>query len=319
MAYRIDTDEGVRTAIRRCAGEQLDLAVGELTERIDDDPVDAVHSARKAVKKERSLLRLARGAMSRDQRRRENAALREAAGGLSTARDAEAMLDTLDALSERYVGQLPESAFQQIRVRLEERRDRERARLAGSSAAGRAVDQLDAVRARQPEWKLSGGGWDAIEPGLLRTYRDGRALFSRARSERSFTAWHDWRKRVKDLWYEQRLLAPVAGPVVKGQVKDAHRLADLLGDDHDLGVLKATLQGEPMTPPVDLDAVIGLIDHRRRELQTKALHLGARIYHESPKRFARRMRSSWKAGRAHARATREQRPAEIPDTVRAPA
>ena len=46
---------------------------------MSDDPVKAVHTARKAVKKERSLLRLARGAMSRKQRRRENHALRDAA------------------------------------------------------------------------------------------------------------------------------------------------------------------------------------------------------------------------------------------------
>jgi hypothetical protein len=46
-----------------------------------------VHNARKAIKKERSLLRLARGAMPSEQRRRENAALREAARRLSTARD----------------------------------------------------------------------------------------------------------------------------------------------------------------------------------------------------------------------------------------
>jgi len=63
MAYRFENDESVRDGFVRCAAEQLDKACTELSARIGDDPVDAVHSARKAVKKERSLLRLARGSM----------------------------------------------------------------------------------------------------------------------------------------------------------------------------------------------------------------------------------------------------------------
>jgi CHAD domain-containing protein len=317
MAYRFENDEGVRTGILRCAGEQLESAVIELTERIDDDPVEAVHSARKAVKKERALLRLVRGSMSAEQRRRENAALRHAAQGLSTARDAEAMIDTLDQLSKRYAGQLPETTFRQIRARLEQQRDRERAELIGSSLGARAAEEFDAVRARSAGWTLSRGGWRAVEQGLRRSYRDGRALFSEAQSQPAFAEWHTWRKRVKDLWYQERLLATVAGPAVTGQVKDAHRLADALGDEHDLGVLRASLHGDQMTPPVDLDGVIELIDYRRHELQTEAIHLGSRVYVESPKRFIWRMRSSWEAGRALARAAYEQDPAELAHAGRA--
>ncbi len=317
MAYRFQSDEAVRAAILRCAGEQLDQAMRELTERVDSDPVEAVHSARKAIKKERSLLRLSRGTMDRKQRRRENGALRHAARGLSTARDGEAMLETLEGLSARYVGQLPETTFRQIRGQLEQRRDRERRELLGSAVADRAADELHAVRVRQDEWTLSSDGWKAIEDGLRRSYRDGRELFGRARSQSSFAGWHEWRKRVKDLWYQERLLASIAGPAVKGQASEAHALADVLGDEHDLGVLKGALQSERMAPPVDLDAVIELIDLRRHDLRTEALHLGARIYSERPKRFIRRTRRAWEAGCMIARARHEQKPAEIADAVRA--
>jgi CHAD domain-containing protein len=316
VPYRFQSDEAVRTAILRCAGEQLDEAMRELTENVDADPVEAVHSARKAIKKERSLLRLARGSMKRGQRRRENVALRDAARGLSTARDAEARLETLNALSKRYIGQLPEATFHQIRERLEHRRDAERSQLIGSPVAGEAADALHAVRSRQPEWRLARGGWEAVELGLWRSYRDGREAFSRARSHPASADWHGWRKRVKDLWYQQRLLTPAGGPVLDGQAKDAHALADVLGDEHDLGVLKATLESEQMTPPVDLDAVIELIGHRRRELRGVAVRLGARIYAESPKRYTRRTRACWEAGRDEQRAVGERDPAEIADAVR---
>ena len=112
---------------------------------------------------------------------------------------------------------------------------------------------------------------------------------------------HEWRKRVKDLWYESRLLADVCGPSIAGQAKDAHALADLLGDEHDLAILDQRLaRGVPA--PVDVDGVRELIAHRRDELRAEALRIGARVYAEKPKAFRRRMRRVWRASRASARA-----------------
>lgn len=309
MAYRFGADEDVRDAIVRCAREQLDHAVSELSERIGEDPVAAVHEARKAVKKQRSLLRLSRGAMAPRQRRRENRASREAARGLSDARDADVMVQTLDQLAERYAGHLPESTFAAVSGRLQAGRDRQRARTTGSALDDRAVRELGGARLRVDDWTFRQGGWKAIEPGLIRSYRQGRTAWRRAQHEPSLEDLHAWRKRVKDLWYQQRLLAPICGPAAAGQAKDAHRLADLLGDDHDLGVLRQTLTGEPLDVAVDLIAVVRLIDHRREELQTQAIRLGGRVYAETPKAFRQRMRRCWKAGRAE----RRPRPGHPPD------
>jgi CHAD domain-containing protein len=317
MAYRFEADEGVQEAIVRCAREQLDHAVSKLSEGVDDDPVGAVHSARKAVKKERSLLRLARGAMPPKQRRRENRALRDAARGLSGARDADVMIQTVAQLSDRFAGQLPESAFVKIIEQLEHDRDARRGQSTGSAINSRAVQELGAVRRRVDDWQLTRGGWSAIESGLVRSYRDGRQALAAAQREPAPDALHAWRKRVKDLWYQERLLAPICGPAIGGQAKDAHRLTDLLGDDHDLGVLRDTLTDGQLGVAVDLGAVVSLIDHRRGELQTEAINIGARIYAEKPEAFRRRIRRSWNAGRAVADAPLEVNPAELAQATRA--
>lgn len=318
MAYKLEQDEDVRTGIRRSAQEQLDRAIRELSDRIGDDPVDAVHTARKAVKKERSLLRLARGTMPARQRRKENAALRDAARGLSTARDAEVMLATLDDLSHRYVGQLSETTFQEVRAEFERLRDEERRQLVGSALGSRAVQELADVRLRAEGWDLKRGGWRALEPGLARTYRDGRKAFARARSRRSATALHTARKRVKDLWSQERLLAPAAGPAVAGHGKDAHRLSDLLGDDHDLAVLRQALTSRRIQAAADIDAIVALIDHRRGELQQEIMSLGERVYAEPPRAFLKRMKRSWKAGRRGAKARRREDPRELAAATRTP-
>jgi CHAD domain-containing protein len=168
------------------------------------------------------------------------------------------------------------------------------------------------------DWILLRGGWKAIEGGLLRSYTRGRKAFARARRSRSTEDLHAWRKRAKDLWYHARLLEPICGPAVRGQAKDAHHLADLLGDDHDLALLRQELASHAMPVPVDLGAVVELLDHRRRELQTEAIALGERVYAESPKAFRRRMQRSWKAGRALAKAPHETQPAQLAAATRQP-
>ncbi len=313
--YRIEPDEPVSGEILRVATAQLDRAVDELTRGVEADPETAVHAARKAIKKERSLLRLTRGAIG-NRRRRENDALRHTARALSAARDAEALLATLDHLSKRYVGQLPEQTFEAIRAPLEDRRDQQREQLASSDLTARAAAELSAVRTRIADWKMTAGGWGALESGLLRSYRDGRAAFHRARDHRSGADWHQWRKRVKDLWYHERLLSAVAGPACVGQAKDAHRLADLLGDDHDLVVLRQALTAEASHAAVDLDAVLGLVAHRQQDLRRQALQLGARVYAEKPKLFVRRMRVMWRAGRGQVAVGADQHPAELAQATR---
>src|SRR5579862_9144980 len=152
MPYRLDSRESVEQGLRRCARDQLDSAIADLTEGVREDPVEAVHSARKALKKERSLLRLFRGALEPAERQRENDALRHAARLLSAARDAEVTIQALDELSDRFAGQVPQRTFTTIRKQLTAERDPARARLLDSGLTGEVADELKAVRGRIDDW-----------------------------------------------------------------------------------------------------------------------------------------------------------------------
>ena len=114
-----------------------------------------------------------------------------------------------------------------------------------------------------------------------RTYRRGRAAFKAARRDTTSEHLHAWRKRVKDLWYQQQLLKDSWPGVMKAQAKEAKKLSKLLGDDHDLTVL-----AEHVEDP----EVHELVAKRRAELLQEARALGRRIYAERPKAFARRCR-----------------------------
>jgi CHAD domain-containing protein len=301
MPYKLRQDENVRDGLRRCAREQLQTAVDELTTGVNDDPVAAVHEARKALKKSRSLLRLARGTIGPDERRRVNAALRNAGRELSSARDAEVMIDATNDLAKRFAGQVPQKTFNTIRRHLEVARDPARRQLLESGVTDQVSHELTVIIAAIDTWPLRRGGWKALQPGLRRSYQDGRELLATARDKPTVESLHEWRKRVKDLWYHLRILKPMSPGIVGGQADEADKLADLLGDDHDLAVLRETLESGASALPVDLDAVLALIDHRRGELEVQAFKIGERLYAERPKAFAQRMHSYWKASRSRSR------------------
>ncbi len=101
MAYRFKRKESVSEGIRRIVVEQSSKAAGELAGE-NPDIHDGVHNARKAFKKIRSLLRLARKDLGKDLYKKENKRFRNAKNRLASVRDAEAMIETFDALSERF-------------------------------------------------------------------------------------------------------------------------------------------------------------------------------------------------------------------------
>ena len=297
MAYEFSPQESIAAGVRRCAGEQIDKAVRALSEDIHLDPVEAVHTARKAIKKERALLRLAQGSLPAGRLARDNARLRDIGRTLSALRDADVMVETVEGLAERFSGRLPANAFTVLRDGLLAAGAAERDVAGTAALAERAVGELTDIGVEIGGWELRGDGWGVIRKGLKRTYRRGRKAFKEAHADPTAERLHAWRKRVKDHWYHLRLLSAVCGPIVAGAAQEADRLSDLLGDDHDLAVLSERLTvGAPELGPVDIDSIQPLIAHRREQLQTDAWQAGRRLYAERPAAFERRLHRLWKAG-----------------------
>jgi CHAD domain-containing protein len=293
MAYRLSVADDVSSSVRTCAREQLASAVERL-EHAHEDPVEAVHAARKHLKKARALLRLVRPALGRKAYRRENDALRDAGLALSGARDADVIVQTVGTLAEHAAGRLPAETFDQLSAALAAEAAAARGG-AGRSVPdlGQAIETLRSAALRVETWPLETADWETAIAGVAQAYARGREAFAVARATPDAELLHTWRKRAKDLWYHQRLLAPAWPELLRAQAEQAHALTELLGDDHDLAVLTARLGDDraQLPPVVDADraALLALAEHRSHELRTAATQLGRRIYAESPKAFTRRL------------------------------
>jgi CHAD domain-containing protein len=112
---------------------------------------------------------------------------------------------------------------------------------------------------------------------------------------------HEWRKRVKDLTYQLRIVREAWSPVLGETADQAHELADRLGDHHDLALVAAELEArrEAFAGEEERKALLGLVERRQGELLEQAIGLGHRLYAEKPKAFRRRLAGYWEAWRVH--------------------
>ena len=296
-SYRLLAGEPVSDGIKRVVTARVDNALAELRGETDGDHAEAVHEARKDMKKIRSVVRLVRDALGEEAYRRENDHYRDIGRTLSSFRDAEVMVQTLETLQGRF--EPARERFRRLREQLEA--DLGRGRDDGSleQAMARAGGALEQGRARTESWPLSGDDWKLIEPGLRRSYRRGRKRLRAVEEEPSVVNLHEWRKRVKDLWYQLRLIRDAEPALIGALAEHAHLLSEHLGDDHDLALLReeAGARGDAFAEAGDQRLLFELIDQRRGELRFAATALGERIYTERPKQFTKALAARWRAWR----------------------
>jgi len=294
--YHLKRQESAAEGLRRVARGRTAKAAERLREAGGGDLADSIHGARKDLKKLRAVLRLLRDQLGKKSYRAQNRRYRDAGRLLSDSRDAEVKVETLDDLEQRFGDEFPSAVAEPWR------RDLERERYAAVADAGgelaerieRAAKEIDAGRDEIAAWSLGKDSWKLVEPGMLEAYAKGREALAEVRKEPSAERVHEWRKRAKDFWYQLRILREL-WPEVLGETADqAHDLADLLGDHHDLAVLADDLESRDT---VDPEAIAALIARRQDELLGQAVSIGERLYAEKPKAFAKRIGAYWKAAR----------------------
>lgn len=286
MAYSFrKSDKTIEDGMRRIARSQVQKALSEL----DEAPrPEAIHQARKRCKKVRGLIRLVRPNFPDYDL--ENAAFRDATRLLSAARDRTALIEAFDRIAERFSDDTQADAFRTIREQLLDQR---------ASLDDDAVDhaltefQGEMLKAREriKDWKLKGDGVKAVEKGVKKTYKRAANRMDAARSDASGENLHEWRKRVKYHWYHARLLKRVWEPVMDGHRKEADRLADDLGDHHDLVVFEERIADNR----IDIEGsagelFAGILKTRRAELEAASFSRGALLFSERPKAIASRWR-----------------------------
>ncbi len=300
MSYRFVAGEPVAIGVKRIAAEQLDRAIEALSPPFQDHGV-AVHDARKSMKKLRAILRLVGDEIGREEFADHNRAFRDAARRLSEIRDAAVLPETLRKLREEKGKGKLDAAFDRAMSLLEpsalESGDQDRKRQQTEGAMKEVAGNLLRIRLRVEDWSIERNDFRALRGGIRKVYKRGRKGFAEALDEPTAANLHEWRKQVKYLWYQVRLLRGIWPPLLKSLAEELRELAEELGEDHDLAMLRDALAGLMADDTAELEMMVKVIEKRRAKLQERAMMHGSRIFAERPKAFAGRLEGYWSAWR----------------------
>ncbi len=163
-----------------------------------------------------------------------------------------------------------------------------------------AAAELVACRSSLDDLALDGDGWGMIAPGLHRSYRRGRKRLRSVEEDASVTNLHELRKRVKDLWYQLRLIREADRQMI-GEPRRS-RARPLRSSRATTTIWRCCgrrckRRRDAFASPADQRHLLQEIDQRRGELQFAAISLGERIYAEKPKKFTARLAKRYRRSR----------------------
>jgi len=291
VGFRLKSGQSVSNEVRRIVLRQLDLAASELVSIGDPESDEAVHDARRRVKKIRAIIRLVRPVL--DKPYRSDPDLRRVSRMLAPVADGKGVIDTLNELPHRYRKQLPRKTTAAIRSDLIAREKQIDRKAAKDGVLQEAKKTLRHERERVKHWKLSADGFRAIAPGLKESVRRARTGMVTAWLRPTASNHHTWRRHVKNHWFHVRLLQARCGNRLQPYQRQLEALDGALGEYHNLVLLHEVLVSDSTLSRKEVARCIRIVERYQQALRRNAQVLGMRIYDEKPGRFVRRVKHLW--------------------------
>lgn len=290
MPYRIIESRHLCGELKRILNEQMQAALEDL-EHFEEDSPGKVHDIRKRCKKCRAALRLIRGAIGGDAYQELNGLYRDAAHLLEDYRRGTVYMKLTRELCEEIQDEGAQRMLAAFEAALRAGHEQQYANL---SAEGERMREVAAKLGAAQEKAASlafADEFDAAAYGLGRNYKRGRRGFARAYRNPSAANFHEWRKRVKYLWYHVRMLRGMWPEVMQAWRSELNTLGKALGDHHDYCEYERMLRGTPeiLTAEKDVETAAELLREKRAQIESEAQRTGARVFAEKKKEFVRRL------------------------------
>lgn len=230
--------------------------------------------------------------------RRENAALRSAARALASERDRQATCEALDKLLAHAECEWGDSVsrlrtLRQLRDTIVDSH-RQDSSAAHEDMLRHVTEELRTGLARLKHWTAAADDERIVISGFADSYRRARRALRAVLADPTGGRLHEWRKQIKYHRYQVRLFQHAWPAMLEVHCEELKRLTDLLGDDHDLVLVRQTLE-EPAGKRRQeaIGELLELLERRRCELQAEAIPLGRLLFAEKPKRLTRRFKQYW--------------------------
>ena len=277
---------------RRIADKQLRLAIAGLGTATGTEDNRRIHTARRHVKKVRALMHLVEPRLDVAHRHRQRR-LRTASRMLADIADREALVNTFAGLSHRYADAIGAATEAELRAALQARETQARRGADFAGVLQRVAEQLAAEQTRVRSWQLAEEGSDAIARGRRRSVRRGRRAMRRALGRPTTRRYAVWRRRVKELWLQLRLIEGYTGGRLRQEQQLLERLDGVLGEAHNCALLCHALVAGALGSRQDTARCLRLVRRYRCELRREATTLAPLVHGTAPRDFVKRVEHLW--------------------------
>jgi len=303
VAFRLKQGASISVEVRRIVLRQLEVAISELRTVGDPQSDEAVHDARRRVKKIRAIIRLVRPVLDKTSREVDHD-LSTVSRLLAPVADGQGVIETLDELARRYGKVIPKPTLEAARARVVRASQRADHKANAQGILELARGTLRSERRRIKHWRIGADGFRAIAPGLEDSYRRARRMMIVAWSRPKPSHFHSWRRCVKDHWFHVRLLEGRCGYHLVSYERRIEALDGLLGEYHNVILLRDILMRDAALSTEETARCLRVVARYQHLLRQHAETLGVRVFTERPRRFVRRVRTLWRSESArdhHAR------------------
>lgn len=288
MNLRLKQTESPGQAVRRVCRQHVDQALANL-ERAHQP--EGVHEVRKEIKRMRAIFRLTRGSLSPKEYRKTAKLMRLAAKPLAASRDARVTRKAFASLVGPKARQFPnlQSALKTFCLHASRGFKNQDFGALTRFILKKAGGRLDDLKPNQ-------AGWVELKACLKKSYARGRDAGELARRRPEPDHFHEWRKQVKNLWYQLDFLCPDWPTKTKVMLQGLEELGEQLGDEHDLVLLESFVVDHAELSQ-EAAALQVLIDSQRSRFGERVRQLGARLYASRPDLFCGQLEQDWSAWR----------------------
>lgn len=298
MPFRIDPNKPFDDEIRRAGLELIEEAIISLRDQ-PSGRHEAVHDARKRFKRLRALYRLVARAAP-DFSKEENARFRDIARSLAFAREATALVETVEYLETFAASTTQGKALRSIATVLRKRRDHAIEHEAGlDEAIAAAIAGCEEARKKLKAVSLPDELKDVtrlVKTGWAKQRKRARKALADCHEQADVEHFHELRKAGQAYWMHLGLLRRLWPSAMRAKRADTKRLVDILGHEHDLSVLAAFADREPerFGNGERLALLLDAIIQRQQALRGDGLELANEVFSESARTESRIVGLLWR-------------------------
>ncbi len=283
--------ENIKDELKKMILNRIDFILDTIRDN-DRDIHKRIHEIRKSFKVIRAILRLFRDSVGYSVYYRENIFFRDLSRKLSVARDNEVLLERAEVVLKNLPVGTRDSRTDSLREELEKRRDESITQIIEKDdVLGQISEELNHSTSRIDNLKIKNEGFEVIHEGLERIYRQSRKYLHLMIEQPDPESIHNFRKRVKYLWYQLSILKPVYSRMLKAYSKTLENISDEIGLHRDYTLFLELMEENNFfnLNKKQEKFIREFTDKERDTIFSKALEPSEKFFLEKPTVFANKI------------------------------